>query len=54
MYSKPYSKRIDSLLMPVGYQPSKFQSFNRKGNPKQDISHFVKTCNNAGTINGDL
>ena len=53
MYSKPYTKRIDSLLMPIGYQPPKFQSFDRKGNPKQHIVHFVETCNNAGT-DGDL
>ncbi|KAL0420284.1 UNVERIFIED_CONTAM: hypothetical protein Slati_3051300 [Sesamum latifolium] len=24
-YSKPYTKRIDSLKMPMGYQPPKFQ-----------------------------
>ena len=53
MYSKSYTKRIDSLRMPMGYQPLKFQSFDGKGNPKQLIAHFVETCNNAGT-NGDL
>nr|CAN66878.1 hypothetical protein VITISV_028689 [Vitis vinifera] len=53
MYSKSYTKRIDSLRMPMGYQPSKFQSFDGKGNPKQLIAHFVETCNNAGT-DGDL
>ena len=53
MYSKPYTKRIDNLRMPVGYQPPKFQSFDRKGNPKQHVAHFVETCNNVGT-DGDL
>uniref|UniRef100_A0A2N9GIS1 Uncharacterized protein n=1 Tax=Fagus sylvatica TaxID=28930 RepID=A0A2N9GIS1_FAGSY len=53
MYSKPYTKRIDSLRMPPGYQPSKFQQFDVKGNPKQHVTHFVETCNNAGT-DGDL
>uniref|UniRef100_A0A2N9J370 Integrase catalytic domain-containing protein n=1 Tax=Fagus sylvatica TaxID=28930 RepID=A0A2N9J370_FAGSY len=53
MYSKPYTKRIDSLRMPPGYQPPKFQQFDRKGNPKQNVAHFVETCNNAGT-DGDL
>uniref|UniRef100_A0A2N9H4I7 Ty3-gypsy retrotransposon protein n=1 Tax=Fagus sylvatica TaxID=28930 RepID=A0A2N9H4I7_FAGSY len=53
MYSKPYTKRIDSLRMPPGYQPPKFQQFDGKGNPKQHVTHFVETCNNAGT-DGDL
>ena len=59
MYSKRYTKRIDNLRMPVGYQPPKFQSFAKfqsfdwKGNPKQYIAHFIETCNNAGT-DGDL
>ena len=48
MYSKPYTKRIDNLHMPVGYQPPKFQSFDGKGNPKQHVAHFVETCNNVG------
>ena len=39
--------------MAIGYQPSKFQSFDGKGNPKQHVAHFIETCNNAGT-NGDL
>ncbi|VVA41101.1 PREDICTED: retrotransposon, partial [Prunus dulcis] len=49
MYSKPYTKRIDNLRMPTGYQPPKFQQFDGKGNPKQHVAHFVETCNNAGT-----
>ena len=53
MYSKPYTKRIDNLCMIVGYQPLKLQSFDRKGNQKQNVAHFVKTCNNART-KGDL
>ncbi|KAK9698572.1 hypothetical protein RND81_08G113900 [Saponaria officinalis] len=52
-YIKPYTRRIDSLRMPTGYQPPKFQQFDGKGNPKQHIAHFVETCNNAGT-DGDL
>ncbi|XP_024200624.1 uncharacterized protein LOC112203961 [Rosa chinensis] len=35
--------------MPYGYQPPKFQQFEGKGNPKQNIAHFVENCNNAGT-----
>ena len=52
-YVKPYTKRIDSLCMPVGYQPPKFQQFDGNGNPRQHIVHFIETCNNAGTY-GDL
>ncbi|KAK4403194.1 hypothetical protein Sango_1060100 [Sesamum angolense] len=39
-YSKPYTSRIDNLKMPMGYQPSKFQQFDGKGNPKQHVAHF--------------
>ena len=53
MYSKPYTKRIDNLCMPMGYQPPKFQSFDGKENIKQHVAHFVETCNDAG-IDGDL
>ncbi|KAL0302097.1 UNVERIFIED_CONTAM: hypothetical protein Sangu_2501300 [Sesamum angustifolium] len=49
-YSKPYTPRIDSLKMPMGYQPPKFQQFDGKGNPKQHVAHFVETCNNAGNL----
>ncbi|KAM2003997.1 hypothetical protein ACFX15_027502 [Malus domestica] len=49
LYSKPYSKKIDTLKMPRGYQPPKFMQFDGKGNPKQHVAHFVETCNNAGT-----
>ncbi|KAM0976329.1 hypothetical protein ACFX2C_019261 [Malus domestica] len=35
-----------------GYQPPKFMQFDGKGNPKQHVAHFIKTCNNAG-IEGD-
>ena len=48
MYSKPYTKRIDILQLPAGYQPPKFQQFDGKGNPKQHIAHFIETCNNVG------
>ncbi|KAL0288039.1 UNVERIFIED_CONTAM: hypothetical protein Scaly_2745600 [Sesamum calycinum] len=53
-YSKPYTPRIDSLKMPKGYQPPKFQQFDGKGNPKQHVAHFVETCNNAGTYGDHL
>ncbi|KAA0064216.1 retrotransposon gag protein [Cucumis melo var. makuwa] len=53
LYSKPYTKRIDNLRMPNGYQPSKFQQFDGKGNPKQHVAHFIETCETAGT-RGDL
>ena len=33
-YSKPYTKRIDALRMPQGFQPPKFHQFDGKGNPK--------------------
>ncbi|KAL0286755.1 UNVERIFIED_CONTAM: hypothetical protein Scaly_2783500 [Sesamum calycinum] len=53
-YSKPYSPRIDSLKMPMGYQPPKFEQFDDKGNPTQHVAHFVETCNNAGTYGDHL
>jgi len=53
LYSKPYTKRIDNLRMPNGYQPPKFQQFDGKGNPKQHVAHFIETCENSGT-RGDL
>jgi len=39
--------------MPRAYQPSKFQQFDGKDNPKQHVAHFIETCNNAG-MDGDL
>ncbi|KAA0040629.1 retrotransposon gag protein [Cucumis melo var. makuwa] len=54
MYSKLYIKRIDNLRMPLGYQPPKFQQFDGRGNPKQHIAHFVKTCENAGSRGDQL
>ncbi|KAL0331650.1 UNVERIFIED_CONTAM: hypothetical protein Sangu_1710500 [Sesamum angustifolium] len=53
-YSKPYTPRIDSLKMSMGYQPPKFQQFDSKGNPKQHVAHFIETCNNAGTYGDHL
>ncbi|KAK4385954.1 hypothetical protein Sango_2719400 [Sesamum angolense] len=53
-YSKPYTPRIDSLKIPMGYQPPKFQQFDGKGNPKQHVVHFVETCNNARTYDDNL
>ncbi|KAM1600957.1 hypothetical protein ACFXTN_023335 [Malus domestica] len=49
LYSKPYSKKIDALKMPMGYQPPKFMQFDGKGNPKQHVAHFIETCSNVGT-----
>ncbi|XP_068344167.1 uncharacterized protein [Pyrus communis] len=48
LYSKPYSKKIDTLNMPKGYQLPKFMQFDGKGNLKQHVTHFIETCNNAG------
>lgn len=49
MYSKPYTKRIDSLWMSICYQPLKSMQFDEKKNLKQFVTHFVETCNNSGT-----
>ncbi|KAA0054066.1 retrotransposon protein putative ty3-gypsy sub-class [Cucumis melo var. makuwa] len=49
LYSKPYTKRIDNMRMPHGYQPLKFQQFDGKGNTKQHVAHFIETCETAGT-----
>ncbi|KAA0042172.1 ty3-gypsy retrotransposon protein [Cucumis melo var. makuwa] len=54
MYSKPYTKRIDNLRMPLGYKSKKFQQFDEKGNLKKYITHFVKTCTNAGSRGDQL
>ncbi|KAL0385781.1 UNVERIFIED_CONTAM: hypothetical protein Sradi_2972400, partial [Sesamum radiatum] len=53
-YSKPYTQKIDSLKMLIGYQPPKFQQFDEKGNPKQHVAHFIETCNNARTYGHHL
>ncbi|KAL0318305.1 UNVERIFIED_CONTAM: hypothetical protein Sangu_1986700 [Sesamum angustifolium] len=53
-YSKPYTPRIDSLKMSMGYQPPKFQQFDGKGNPKQHVAHVSETCNNVGTYGDHL
>ena len=52
IYSKPYTKRIDNMRMPNGYQPPKFLQFDGKGNPKQHVAHFEETCENAGPLGG--
>lgn len=52
-YSKPYTKRINNLTMPNGFQPPKFQQFVGKGNLKEHIAHFIETYENVGT-RGDL
>ncbi|KAL0409670.1 UNVERIFIED_CONTAM: hypothetical protein Sradi_1901400 [Sesamum radiatum] len=48
-YSKPYTKHINALKMPMGYQPPELRQFDGKGNPRQHNAHFIETCNNAGT-----
>ncbi|KAL0439040.1 UNVERIFIED_CONTAM: hypothetical protein Slati_2387000 [Sesamum latifolium] len=53
-YSKPYTPRIDSLKMPMGYRPSKFQQFDGKGDRKQHVAYFIETCNSAGTYGDHL
>ena len=40
--------------MTIGCQPPKFQQFDRKGNPKQHITHFVETCENVGSRGDQL
>jgi len=47
LYTKPYTKRIAALKIPIGYQPPKFHQFDGKADPKQHIAHFIETCNNA-------
>ncbi|TYJ36488.1 hypothetical protein E1A91_A05G310000v1 [Gossypium mustelinum] len=42
-----------SLRMSPNCQPSKFQQFDGKGNPRQHVAHFMETCNNVKT-DGDL
>jgi len=49
IYTKPYTKRIDALYIPYGYQPPKFNQFDGRGNPKQHFVNFIETCNNGGT-----
>jgi len=53
LYTKPYTKRVDALYKPSGYQPPKFQEFDGEGNLKQHVAHFIETCNNDGK-DGDL
>ena len=36
----------------MAINPPKFNQFDGKGNPKQYILYFIKTCSNAG-IEGD-
>ena len=40
-------KKIDALHTSYNYQPLKFNQFDGKGNPKENMTHFIKTCNNA-------
>ena len=54
LYTKPYTKRIDALRVPRGYQAPKFNQFGGKRNPKQHIGHFIETCNNSSTMGDRL
>ena len=54
LYKKPYTKRIDALRVPYGYQPPKFNQFDKKSSPKQHIAHFIETCSNASTEGNQL
>ena len=54
LYSKPYTKRIDNLIMLNRYQPPKFQQFDGKGNPRQHVAHFIETCEIVRTRGGLL
>ena len=42
LHTKPYTKRVDALYMPRGYQPLKFEQFDEKGNPKQHVHISLK------------
>ena len=48
-YVKPYTNKVDIMKMSMNYEPTKFQEFDGKGNPRQLIAHFVKTCSDIGT-----
>lgn len=39
--------------MSISYQPPKFQYFDKKGNLRQYVPHFMETFYNVGT-KGDL
>ncbi|KAL0386109.1 UNVERIFIED_CONTAM: hypothetical protein Sradi_3005200 [Sesamum radiatum] len=52
-YSKLYTKRVETLRMPIRYQPPELRQFDEKSNPRQHIAYFIESCNNVGT-DGDL
>ncbi|PKI65202.1 hypothetical protein CRG98_014351 [Punica granatum] len=52
-YERPYTWRIELMRMPANYQSPKLQQPDGRGNPRQHVADFVKTCNNAGT-EGDM
>ena len=54
IYAKSYTQRIDNLKMYKGYQPPKLQQFDGKGNSKQHIVHFIKTCNADGLYGDNI
>ncbi|KAL2487273.1 Ty3-gypsy retrotransposon protein [Abeliophyllum distichum] len=41
VYAKPYSRQIEEMRMPLGYQPLKYQCFDGKGNPKQHVARLL-------------
>ncbi|KAM2044794.1 hypothetical protein ACFX1T_009067 [Malus domestica] len=47
-YSKPYSKKIDALKMPMGYQPPKFMQFDGKENPSNTLHISSKLATTQG------
>ncbi|KAI5333409.1 hypothetical protein L3X38_023540 [Prunus dulcis] len=44
IYSKPYTKRLDNLRMPTGYQPPKFMQFDGKDEPVVDYINRWQMC----------
>ncbi|KAI5340154.1 hypothetical protein L3X38_019428 [Prunus dulcis] len=41
MYSKPYTRRMDNLQMPTGYQPPKFQHWDQM--EREFLNRFYST-----------
>jgi len=46
LYTKPYTKRIDALHMPYGYQPPKFNQFDGRG----DSNNMLHTSLRRATM----
>ena len=47
-YSKPYSKQIEGLLMPIGYQPLKLKQFD-EGEIQGNILPISSRLSSTGT-----